>query len=396
MGRLHGRRLRRVRPRPRPQPRRSVLASPTLPLAAEGGGRISEELRRHVRAREHARRAWRHGRTEQRAKRPAQRPATWSPSGAEAALAQGPKRRESPNYRRLERADLAARACTRSARRRTARTSASAGARHGDVHDPGRGLHAPLRLLRRQDGAPGPVDRAEPRRVADAVPAMGLRHASSRRSTATTCRTAAPALFAATIARDPRASARLRGRGADARLPGPGSAGRCSTRARTSSTTTSRRCRACTAGAARLRLPALLPRAAASRQAMDADADDQERHHGRAWAKRARSCSSDRDPRGTRTRSSPSASTCGPRAEHLPVARYCTPTSSRSSSARPTRSASHPSPRARWCAALPRGRAGADQAYIRRLANHPGCVRGRGRSSWARTMASPCWLHGRA
>ena len=65
----------------------------------------------------------------------------------------------------------------------------------------------------------GPPDPLEPLRLAQAAAQMGLRTSSSRRSTGTTCRTAAPAHYAATI----RAlKAKLPdgvGRGADARLP---------------------------------------------------------------------------------------------------------------------------------------------------------------------------------
>ena len=50
--------------------------------------------------------------------------------------------------------------------------------RHRHLHDPGRRLHARLRLLRGQDRPPGrPPDPEEPRRVAQAVARMGLRHA---------------------------------------------------------------------------------------------------------------------------------------------------------------------------------------------------------------------------
>jgi lipoic acid synthetase len=48
---------------------------------------------------------------------------------------------------------------------------------HRDVHDPRQRLHAPLRLLRRPEGAPLEVDYDEPRRVAEAVAAMGLKFA---------------------------------------------------------------------------------------------------------------------------------------------------------------------------------------------------------------------------
>ena len=74
------------------------------------------------------------------------------------------------------------------------------GARHRDVHDPRRHLHAALRLLQRHDRAsrPGttrssrPASRARSRRWACATP-------SSRASTATTCPTTAPRIWAATI-----------------------------------------------------------------------------------------------------------------------------------------------------------------------------------------------------
>ena len=58
-------------------------------------------------------------------------------------------------------------------------------------------------------GAPAALDPAEPARVADAVDTHGASTTSSSpRSTATTCRTAAPAIFADDDPRDHGAAAR--------------------------------------------------------------------------------------------------------------------------------------------------------------------------------------------
>ena len=129
------------------------------------------------------------------------------------------------------------------------------GARHRDVHDPRRHLHAPLRLLQCEDRASRPGTTRSSQRASRARShGWGCATPSSPPSTATTCRTSAPALSQ----RDPRGpppGPRLPDRGPDARLPGPGDAARAGRRrARpTSSTTTSRSCRAFTRsrGAAR-------------------------------------------------------------------------------------------------------------------------------------------------
>ena len=47
----------------------------------------------------------------------------------------------------------------------------------GDVHDPGQRLHAPLRILRGAKGRAAAVDYDEPRRVAEACAALGLKFA---------------------------------------------------------------------------------------------------------------------------------------------------------------------------------------------------------------------------
>jgi len=46
-----------------------------------------------------------------------------------------------------------------------------------DFHDAGQPLHAALRVLRCAQGRPAPIDFDEPRRVAEAVAALGLQHA---------------------------------------------------------------------------------------------------------------------------------------------------------------------------------------------------------------------------
>ena len=122
------------------------------------------------------------------------------------------------------------------------------GARHGDLHDPRRRLHPPLRLLQREDGGaelerpagaaagrqPGEADGAAPRRRHLGRPRRPARLRRRR------LRRHDPL--------DPHAGARLQGRGAYAGLPRPGDAAGQGDRTSgpTSSTTTSRRCRGCT------------------------------------------------------------------------------------------------------------------------------------------------------
>ena len=82
-----------------------------------------------------------------------------------------------PSYRRIERADAREVAAHRLRGGELPQHRRVLGARHRDLHDPRRRLHAPLRVLQRASpGVPDLVDRAEPLRVAHAVKQMGLRH----------------------------------------------------------------------------------------------------------------------------------------------------------------------------------------------------------------------------
>ncbi len=65
---------------------------------------------------------------------------------------------------------------SRSARRRAARTSASAGRSGTPLHDHGRHLHEGLRLLQRAHRPADALDAAEPEKIADSVAKLGLHH----------------------------------------------------------------------------------------------------------------------------------------------------------------------------------------------------------------------------
>ena len=98
------------------------------------------------------------------------------------------------------------------------------GARHGDLHDPRRRLHAPLRVLQRPDGQadlerPAGADAGGEPGQADGPAPRGRHLGGPRRP---------PRLRRERVRRrhplDPHAGARLQGRGPDARLPRPGDA----------------------------------------------------------------------------------------------------------------------------------------------------------------------------
>ena len=140
------------------------------------------------------------------------------------------------------------------------------GARHGDVHDPRRHVHAPLRLLQRQDrqadlerparaGARGALDRAH-----GAAPRghhLGRPRRPPRQGRLGVRRRDPPG---------PPPGAGLPGRGADARLPGPGDAAREGDRRAPRRLQPQRRGRPAPVPgrAPRLGVRALLPRAARS------------------------------------------------------------------------------------------------------------------------------------
>ena len=122
------------------------------------------------------------------------------------------------------------------------------GARHRDVHDPRRHLHAPLRLLQRQDRQ---ADLERPARAAARRAlgrAMGLRHAVITSVDRDDLPDYGASAFVGVIRQIRMPGAGLQGRGASR----PTSAARrcrwprSSPSAPTSSTTTSRSCRGCT------------------------------------------------------------------------------------------------------------------------------------------------------
>ena len=198
---------------------------------------------------------------------------------------------------------------------------------HRHLHDPGRRVHARLRLLRGQDRAAGAPARSARRPGAwrDAVARMGLRHAVITSVNRDDQRTAGAGCLRGLHPRDPRARPRVRGRGADPRFQG--GLGRAGRRDR---------------GPARHPEPqhgdgaAPLPRGAPGRPlqplAGAAAAGEgrgpphEERHHGRAWARSGRR-SKRRCARSARRAptSSPSGSTCVRALDHLPLLRYYTP-----------------------------------------------------------------------
>ena len=198
-------------------------------------------------------------------------------------------------------------------------------------------------------GLPGaPPDPDEPRRVADAVARMGLRHAVVTSVNRDDQQDGGAAIFAATIARDPRPRPGLRGRGADPRLQG--ALGRAAGRARRAPGHPEPQRRDGAAplphGAAGGELPALA-RAAAAVEGRGAP--DEERHHGRASA---RSGPRSRRRSGRSARAGTDILTVGqylrPSPQHLPVrALLHAGRSSRRCARSPSASASRTSSRAR-------------------------------------------------
>ena len=112
-------------------------------------------------------------------------------------------------------------------------------------------------------GKPTFNDPLEPLRVAQSVSRWACGTPSSPASTATTCPTSARRAFVGVIRSIRRARARLQGRGAHARLPGAGDAARAGHRRAPGRLQPQRRDRAAAlpARAARLEVPALVPRA---------------------------------------------------------------------------------------------------------------------------------------
>ena len=111
-------------------------------------------------------------------------------------------------------------------------------------------------------GKPQPLDRDEPRRVAESVATMGLRYATVTGVARDDQPDGGAWLYAQTVARDPCGRARLRGRAADpglqcgARTARP----RCSARGPRCWRTTSRPCRGSSAHPARVPLRAVAGR----------------------------------------------------------------------------------------------------------------------------------------
>ena len=227
------------------------------------------------------------------------------------------------------------------------------GARHRDVHDPRRHLHAPLRLLQRQDRQ---ADLERPAR-ARARRALGRAHGPAPRGHHLRRPRRPPRPRQRGVRRrdrrDPPPGARMPDRGAHARLPGPGDAARARDRGPPRRLQPQRRGRApaVPAGAARLGVPALRARAAQREGAGRRRGHDEVGADGRAR----------RDPRGDGRDVRPAARARRPGADGraVPAAQPASTcrssasgirTSSRRSSAPPTRSASSTSPPARSCA----------------------------------------------
>ena len=207
-------------------------------------------------------------------------------------------------------------------------------ARHRDLHDPGRHLHAALRLLRRQDrpAADWRRTRRSPSTWRTRSRPWACATRSSPRSTATTCRTAAPRHFRDTIDAVHRRVAGLRGRGADPGLPGRRRRARRGARSARprSSPTTWRRCRACTGRRARARATSAASRcsrtaAPAARRGRVPGAD-QDRDHARARRDRRRGAL---DDAATSASAGVEVLAIGqylqPTKEHLPVERFVPP-----------------------------------------------------------------------
>ncbi len=175
------------------------------------------------------------------------------------------------------------------------------GARHRDVHDPRRHVHAPLRLLQRQHGQADlerPA-RARARRALgreDGLASRGHHVRRPRRPAGLRCerlRRRDPP--------DPPPGAELQGRGADAGLPRPGDAAREGDRRAARRLQPQRRGRAAAVPgrAARQRVPALLPRAEEREGDGRQGGRDEVGPDGRArrdarrrWSRRSRSCAS--------------------------------------------------------------------------------------------------------
>ena len=288
-----------------------------------------------------ARQPGRHGRAE------GARHATCGRCASASRVVQGPRARR-PALPRAARADRGREPAHGLPGGRVPERRRVLGARHRDVHDPRRHVHAALRLLQRQDRQadverPARAGARRALRRADGPAPRGHHERRPRRPARLRRRASSSASSARSAARRPTARSRSSRPTSAAR--------RCRWRrsspsAPTSSTTTSRSCRGCTPsrGAAR-RWRALAARAAQRqgdgrrRGRHEVGPDGRPRRDPRRDGRGLRpSCAS------TASRCSPSASTC---ARPSATCRSCatgTPTSSRRSRRRPTRSASTTSP----------------------------------------------------
>ncbi len=233
-------------------------------------------------------------------------------------------------------------------------------ARHGHVHDPRRHLHAPVRLLQRQDRQ---ADLERPARAGPGRAQRGPDGAAPRGHHQRRPRRPARLRGGGVRRRDPAdppPGAALQGRGADARLPRRGDAAGQGDRRATRRLQPQRRGRAAAVsrGPPRLEVRALLPRAA-ERQG---DGRRRGRHEVGADGRPRRELRGD----GRRARDAARASRPGahgrpvPASDRATICRSCA-TGIRTSSPRsrrpPTRSASSTSRPGRWCVELPRRRA---------------------------------------
>ena len=157
------------------------------------------------------------------------------PGGPQAAAPRGPQRRDADraqarrgsrrgrgwarSTRELQGAGAGARACTRCARRPAAPTSTSAG-RTARPPSSSAATSAPgaATSARSTPASPQPLDRDEPRRVAESVAAMGLRYATVTGVARDDLPDGGAWLYAETVRADPRAQPRHRRRAADPRL----------------------------------------------------------------------------------------------------------------------------------------------------------------------------------
>ena len=207
-------------------------------------------------------------------------------------------------------------------------------ARHGDLHDPGRRLHPPLRLLRRhlRPAAGRASIPRSPTHVAEAVAVMGLRHAVITSVDRDDLPDGGARHWARVIAAVHARNPELRRRGADPRLPRRARRPRhrARRRARRSSPTTWRRCRGSTAqarpGSRYDRSLGLLAEAAAPpRRAASTPAASRPASCSASARRRTRSTRRSRDIRGAGVEILTIGQYLQPTPKHLPVDRWVHP-----------------------------------------------------------------------